>query len=50
MTHVFNSRVPGWAANLRELTDGAGVDVVLNSLTGEFIRDSDDGVVQLTAL
>jgi NADPH:quinone reductase-like Zn-dependent oxidoreductase/NAD(P)-dependent dehydrogenase (short-subunit alcohol dehydrogenase family)/aryl carrier-like protein len=38
--HVLNSRVPGWAQNIREITNGAGVDLVLNSLTGEFIRDS----------
>lgn len=38
--HVLSSRVPGWADDIREITHGAGVDVVLNSLTGEFIRDS----------
>lgn len=38
--HVLSSRVPGWAADVRTITHGAGVDVVLNSLTGAFIRDS----------
>jgi acyl transferase domain-containing protein/acyl-CoA synthetase (AMP-forming)/AMP-acid ligase II/NADPH:quinone reductase-like Zn-dependent oxidoreductase/acyl carrier protein/nucleoside-diphosphate-sugar epimerase len=40
VAHVLSSRTPGWAAEIREITNGAGVDVVLNSLTGEFIRDS----------
>jgi acyl transferase domain-containing protein/acyl-CoA synthetase (AMP-forming)/AMP-acid ligase II/NADPH:quinone reductase-like Zn-dependent oxidoreductase/NAD(P)-dependent dehydrogenase (short-subunit alcohol dehydrogenase family)/acyl carrier protein len=40
VAHVFNSRVPGWAQSVRDITGGAGVAVVLNSLTGEFIHDS----------
>jgi acyl transferase domain-containing protein/acyl-CoA synthetase (AMP-forming)/AMP-acid ligase II/NADPH:quinone reductase-like Zn-dependent oxidoreductase/acyl carrier protein/NADP-dependent 3-hydroxy acid dehydrogenase YdfG len=37
---VFSSREAGWAEPLRAVTGGAGVDVVLNSLTGAFIHDS----------
>ena len=37
---VLNSRVPGWAPEVRSASGGRGVDVVLNSLTGEFILDS----------
>ncbi|WP_255305791.1 type I polyketide synthase [Streptomyces sp. Wb2n-11] len=35
--HVLNSRDLGFAEDVRELTDGQGVDVVLNSLAGEAI-------------
>jgi acyl carrier protein len=38
--HVFSSREPGLSAAVLERTGGAGVDVVLNSLTGEFIPES----------
>jgi acyl transferase domain-containing protein/acyl-CoA synthetase (AMP-forming)/AMP-acid ligase II/NADPH:quinone reductase-like Zn-dependent oxidoreductase/NAD(P)-dependent dehydrogenase (short-subunit alcohol dehydrogenase family)/acyl carrier protein len=40
VTEVFSSREPGWANDMRAVTGGAGVDVVLNSLTGAFIHDS----------
>ncbi len=34
--HVFNSRSLTFAAGVMEATGGRGVDIVLNSLTGEF--------------
>ncbi|MFT7465525.1 MAG: NADPH:quinone reductase-like Zn-dependent oxidoreductase, partial [Pseudohongiellaceae bacterium] len=40
VTHVFSSRDTEFAANIRMITDGAGVDVVLNSLAGEVIPAS----------
>lgn len=36
--HVFDSRGPSWAAEVLAATDGCGVDVVLNSLTGSAIE------------
>jgi acyl transferase domain-containing protein/acyl-CoA synthetase (AMP-forming)/AMP-acid ligase II/acyl carrier protein len=38
--HIFNSRSLDFADRLMPLTDGKGVDVVLNSLTGDFIPKS----------
>ncbi|MCG8673433.1 MAG: SDR family NAD(P)-dependent oxidoreductase [Pseudomonadales bacterium] len=38
--HVFDSRTLEFADQIRELTQGEGVDVVLNSLAGEFITKS----------
>jgi acyl transferase domain-containing protein/acyl carrier protein len=38
--HVFNSRTRDFADQIREVTGGAGVDVILNSLNGEFIAAS----------
>lgn len=38
--HVFDSRTTDFAAQIRSLTRGEGVDVVLNSLSGEFIAAS----------
>ena len=38
--HVFDSRSLQFAAQIAELTRGAGVDVVLNSLAGDFIPAS----------
>lgn len=35
--HVMNSRTLDFADEILSLTDGAGVDVVLNSLSGEFV-------------
>ena len=35
--HVFDSRTLAFAQRIAEITAGAGVDVVLNSLAGEFI-------------
>ncbi|GHD52876.1 hypothetical protein GCM10017083_28820 [Thalassobaculum fulvum] len=37
VAHVFDSRSTGFAAGVMAATGGAGVDVVLNSLTGEAI-------------
>ncbi|MGA4851435.1 SDR family NAD(P)-dependent oxidoreductase [Streptomyces sp. G5(2025)] len=37
VTHVFDSRTLDFAEQVREATDGHGVDVVLNSLSGEAI-------------
>ena len=38
--HVFNSRSLEFAEKISELTDRKGIDVVLNSLTGDFIPKS----------
>ncbi|MFG1955424.1 SDR family NAD(P)-dependent oxidoreductase, partial [Micromonospora sp. NPDC048830] len=38
--HVFHSRTLAFADAIRERTGGAGVDVVLNSLTGDFLVES----------
>jgi phthiocerol/phenolphthiocerol synthesis type-I polyketide synthase C len=38
--HVFSSRSVDFADQVMELTDGKGVDIVLNSLAGEFIPKS----------
>ncbi len=38
--HVFDSRDPGFAAEVMTATDGEGVDWVLNSLSGEMIPAS----------
>jgi acyl transferase domain-containing protein len=35
--HIFHSRTMDFAGQIRRLTGGRGVDVVLNSLNGEFI-------------
>ncbi|GAB6041227.1 SDR family NAD(P)-dependent oxidoreductase [Endothiovibrio diazotrophicus] len=40
VTHVMNSRTLDFAEEVMALTDGRGVDVVLNSLTGEVIERS----------
>jgi KR domain/Zinc-binding dehydrogenase/Phosphopantetheine attachment site len=40
VSHVFNSRSLDFARGVMEATGGRGVDVVLNSLTGEFIGQS----------
>jgi NADPH:quinone reductase-like Zn-dependent oxidoreductase/NADP-dependent 3-hydroxy acid dehydrogenase YdfG/acyl carrier protein len=36
--HVFDSRSTAFAAEILNATNGAGVDIVLNSLSGEFIE------------
>jgi acyl transferase domain-containing protein/NAD(P)-dependent dehydrogenase (short-subunit alcohol dehydrogenase family)/acyl carrier protein len=38
--HVFNSRSTDFARQVMECTHGRGVDVVLNSLSGEFLTQS----------
>jgi phthiocerol/phenolphthiocerol synthesis type-I polyketide synthase C len=38
--HVLNSRGPGFADAVRAITGGRGVDIVLNSLSGEAMEDS----------
>ena len=38
--HVFNSRSLEFAEKISELTNRKGIDVVLNSLTGDFIPKS----------
>ena len=38
--HVMNSRTLDFADQVQELTGGAGVDIVLNSLAGDFIPKS----------
>ena len=37
-THILDSRSLAFAEDIRQLTDGAGVDVVLNSLAGEAVE------------
>lgn len=38
--HIFSSRHLSFADGIRELTDGRGVDVVLNSLAGESLHET----------
>jgi len=38
--HIFNSRTTDFADQILQVTDGEGVDIVLNSLSGEFIDRS----------
>ena len=38
--HVYDSRRPGFAEPILEATSGAGVDLVLNSLTEEFLPEN----------
>ena len=40
VTHIFSSRTLDFAAQIDALTGGAGVDIVLNSLAGDFIDRS----------
>jgi NADPH:quinone reductase-like Zn-dependent oxidoreductase len=46
IAHVLNSRTLAFADEIMRLTEGAGVDVVLNSLTGETIGKSFDALRQ----
>jgi len=39
-SHIFNSRSLDFADGVRALTAGIGVDIVLNSLSGEALRES----------
>ncbi|MCV3213046.1 SDR family NAD(P)-dependent oxidoreductase [Plectonema radiosum NIES-515] len=39
-THIMNSRTLAFASELMTKSDGKGVDIVLNSLSGEFIEHS----------
>ncbi|KAI1342798.1 hypothetical protein F5Y15DRAFT_268999 [Xylariaceae sp. FL0016] len=39
-SHIFSSRNAGFAERIRLMTDGKGVDVVLNSLAGELMKES----------
>jgi NADPH:quinone reductase-like Zn-dependent oxidoreductase len=38
--HIFSSRSTDFAAQLMSATSGRGVDVVLNSLTGDMLHES----------
>ncbi len=40
VSHVFHSRTYDFAAEIQSITKGIGVDVVLNSLSGDFIPHS----------
>src|SRR5690606_36934292 len=40
LKHVYDSRSLAFADAIREATGGRGVDVVLNALAGEFLRQS----------
>ena len=40
VTHIFSSRTLSFADEILAITGGRGVDIVLNSLTGEFITES----------
>ncbi len=42
--HVFDSRSTGFQDEIARLTGGSGVDVVLNSLAGDFLRASVAGL------
>ncbi|HWF67642.1 MAG TPA: zinc-binding dehydrogenase, partial [Acidobacteriaceae bacterium] len=44
--HVFDSRLLTFRSQVLDATGGRGVDVVLNSLAGDFIRASFDAVAQ----
>lgn len=39
-SHIFSSRTTDFAAGVKRLTDGTGVDVVLNSLSGPMLHSS----------
>ncbi|KAF2822312.1 polyketide synthase-like protein [Ophiobolus disseminans] len=41
-THIFSSRMLDFAKGIKRMTGGRGVDVVLNSLAGEALRQSWD--------
>jgi emericellamide synthase (highly reducing iterative type I polyketide synthase) len=38
--HIFSSRTTGFYTGIKQMTGGYGVDVVLNSLSGEMFRES----------
>ncbi len=38
--HIFSSRTAEFAKELMKATDGRGIDVILNSLTGELLNES----------
>ncbi|MCP4105682.1 MAG: type I polyketide synthase, partial [Desulfobacteraceae bacterium] len=38
--HIMNSRTPDFASEIMQATNGKGIDIVLNSLSGEFIEKS----------
>ncbi|KAL2845909.1 hypothetical protein BJY01DRAFT_177125 [Aspergillus pseudoustus] len=38
--HIFSSRTTAFYAGIKRMTDGYGVDVILNSLSGEMFRES----------
>ncbi|KAL8919077.1 MAG: hypothetical protein Q9208_006961 [Pyrenodesmia sp. 3 TL-2023] len=45
--HIFSSRRLSFAAGVKRLTDGEGVDVVLNSIAGEAFHESFDCLAKL---
>ena len=40
--HIFSSREPSFAQDILAMTDGRGIDVVLNSLAGRLLQESFD--------
>ncbi|KAJ0414844.1 hypothetical protein BJY00DRAFT_318416 [Aspergillus carlsbadensis] len=38
--HIFSSRTTGFYTGIKQMTGGYGVDVILNSLSGEMFRES----------
>ena len=40
VSHIWNSRAPNYASEIRALSSGTGVDVVLNSLSGDHRAES----------
>ncbi|KAF7533432.1 hypothetical protein G7054_g7092 [Neopestalotiopsis clavispora] len=40
--HIFSSRDTSFGPAIREATQGAGIDVVINSLAGDFLRETWD--------
>jgi NADPH-dependent curcumin reductase CurA len=47
-SHLMNSRTLDFADQIKALTNGEGVEIVLNSLNGEFVDKSFDGASGLT--
>jgi acyl transferase domain-containing protein/NADPH:quinone reductase-like Zn-dependent oxidoreductase/ubiquinone/menaquinone biosynthesis C-methylase UbiE/aryl carrier-like protein len=39
-THIYSSRKKGFAAGIFNITEGRGVDVVVNSLSGDLLHDT----------
>ncbi|KAL7956644.1 putative polyketide synthase [Trichoderma compactum] len=46
--HIFNSRDHSFAAGIKRMTDGNGVNVVLNSLAGEGLRQTGNTGLDMT--
>jgi len=40
LSHIFSSRTPDFSSQILDLTNGEGVDIILNSLTGKLLDES----------